>query len=152
MNILYDVVYGYWLAQLTQVNHVTEEVYIYTLRCYAISIRCNAVYKLRVCMIDRCVIAPCRWNGQPDTNNVIHQEWYIIINCIMPVILFFHFLHACSLCILDYNYVHDLLCRAEMQVRTARDYCTDSWLWYFLSGGLNHQTAHHLFPGMPTNY
>ncbi len=38
-------------------------------------------------------------------------------------------------------------CRAEMQVRTTRDYCTDSWLWYFLSGGLNHQTAHHLFPG-----
>ncbi|XP_064402410.1 uncharacterized protein LOC135348161 [Halichondria panicea] len=80
---LYDVVYGYWLAQLTQVNHVTEEV---------------------------------EW-PEPDTNNVIHQEW------------------------------------AEMQVRTARDYCTDSWLWYFLSGGLNHQTAHHLFPGvLQSNY
>ncbi|XP_064402408.1 uncharacterized protein LOC135348159 [Halichondria panicea] len=83
MNILYDMVYGYWLAQLTQVNHVTEEV---------------------------------EW-PEPDTNNVIHQEW------------------------------------AEMQVRTTRDYCTDSWVWYFLSGGLNHQTAHHLFPGiLQSNY
>ena len=26
MNIIYDVTYGFWLAQLTQVNHVTEEV------------------------------------------------------------------------------------------------------------------------------
>ena len=29
-----------------------------------------------------------------------------------------------------------------------RDYCTDSWFWYIMSGGLNHQTAHHLFPDM----
>ena len=41
--------------------------------------------------------------------------------------------------------------RAELQVRTTQDYCTDSWIWYFLSGGLNHQTAHHLFPGTQHN-
>ena len=26
MNILYDVILGFWMAQLTQVNHVNEEV------------------------------------------------------------------------------------------------------------------------------
>ncbi|XP_064402409.1 uncharacterized protein LOC135348160 [Halichondria panicea] len=78
MNILYDVILGFWMAQLTQVNHVNEEV---------------------------------EW-PQADTDNVIHKEW------------------------------------AEMQVRTTRDYCTDSWVWHFLSGALNHQTAHHLFPGV----
>ena len=43
-------------------------------------------------------------------------------------------------------------CRAELQVRTTQDYCTDSWIWYFLSGGLNHQTAHHLFPGKQSGH
>ncbi len=33
LNILYDVILGYWMAQLTQVNHVTEEVRIWSLRC-----------------------------------------------------------------------------------------------------------------------
>ena len=31
MNIIYDVMYGFWLAQLTQVNHVTEEVSLYAI-------------------------------------------------------------------------------------------------------------------------
>ncbi|CAI8051497.1 Acyl-lipid (8-3)-desaturase [Geodia barretti] len=37
--------------------------------------------------------------------------------------------------------------RAEMQVPTAQDY-TDSWFWTVFTGALNHQTAHHLFPGV----
>ena len=26
------------------------------------------------------------------------------------------------------------------------DYCTDSWFWTLITGGINHQSAHHLFP------
>eukprot|EP00118_Oscarella_pearsei_P028687 m.2704 g.2704 ORF g.2704 m.2704 type:complete len:458 (+) comp8851_c0_seq1:443-1816(+) len=36
----------------------------------------------------------------------------------------------------------------EMQVRTTQDYSTDSWFWTYMTGALNHQTAHHLFPGV----
>ena len=28
------------------------------------------------------------------------------------------------------------------------DFATDSWFWSVFSGHLNHQTAHHLFPGV----
>lgn len=38
--------------------------------------------------------------------------------------------------------------RAEMQVATTQDYATDSWFWTVFTGALNHQTAHHLFPGI----
>ena len=38
--------------------------------------------------------------------------------------------------------------RAKLQVMSAVDYCTDSWFWFILSGGINHQTSHHLFPEM----
>ena len=38
--------------------------------------------------------------------------------------------------------------RAEMQVATTQDYGTDSWFWTVFTGGLNHQTTHHLFPGV----
>ena len=37
---------------------------------------------------------------------------------------------------------------AELQVATAQDYATDSWFWSVFTGSLNHQTAHHLFPGV----
>jgi fatty acid desaturase/predicted heme/steroid binding protein len=37
---------------------------------------------------------------------------------------------------------------AEMQVRTTIDYGHGSWLTTFLTGGLNYQVAHHLFPGV----
>jgi fatty acid desaturase len=37
---------------------------------------------------------------------------------------------------------------AEMQVATTQDYATDSWFWNVFTGALNHQTAHHLFPGI----
>jgi fatty acid desaturase len=37
---------------------------------------------------------------------------------------------------------------AEMQVATTQDYATDSWFWNVFTGALNHQTAHHLFPGV----
>jgi fatty acid desaturase len=37
---------------------------------------------------------------------------------------------------------------AEMQVATTQDYATDSWFWTVFTGALNHQTAHHLFPGV----
>ena len=38
--------------------------------------------------------------------------------------------------------------RAELQVLTTTDYATDGWLWTVLTGSLNHQVAHHLFPGV----
>ena len=38
--------------------------------------------------------------------------------------------------------------RAEMQVATTQDYATDSWFWTVFTGALNHQTTHHLFPGV----
>ena len=37
---------------------------------------------------------------------------------------------------------------AELQVATTQDYATDSWFWTVFTGALNHQTAHHLFPGV----
>ena len=54
---------------------------------------------------------------------------------IIPVILYLCMMDCC-------------IDRAELQVLTTCDYCTDSWFWYIMSGGLNHQTAHHLFPDM----
>ena len=38
--------------------------------------------------------------------------------------------------------------RAELQVATTQDYATDSWFWTVFTGALNHQTTHHLFPGV----
>ena len=38
--------------------------------------------------------------------------------------------------------------RAELQVATTQDYATDSWFWSVFTGALNHQVAHHLFPGV----
>ena len=35
-----------------------------------------------------------------------------------------------------------------MQVATTQDYATDSWFWTVFTGALNHQTTHHLFPGV----
>ena len=41
-----------------------------------------------------------------------------------------------------------LLCRAEFQCATTKDFATDSWFWTVFTGVLNHQTVHHLFPGI----
>ncbi len=35
-----------------------------------------------------------------------------------------------------------------MQVATTQDYATNSWFWTVFTGALNHQTTHHLFPGI----
>ena len=35
-----------------------------------------------------------------------------------------------------------------MQVATTQDYATRSWFWTLVTGALNHQTTHHLFPGV----
>ena len=35
---------------------------------------------------------------------------------------------------------------------TTKDYATDSWIWTLLTGALNHQVAHHLFPGVLQSY
>ena len=35
-----------------------------------------------------------------------------------------------------------------MQVATTQDYSTDNWFWSLIAGTLNHQVAHHLFPGI----
>ncbi|EFC50633.1 predicted protein [Naegleria gruberi] len=37
---------------------------------------------------------------------------------------------------------------AAIQVTTCIDYCHDSYLWTYLSGFLNYQVIHHLFPGI----
>ena len=42
--------------------------------------------------------------------------------------------------------------RAEYQVLTTKDYATDSWLCTLLTGALNHQVAHHLFPDVLQTY
>ncbi|KAK2554711.1 Acyl-lipid (8-3)-desaturase [Acropora cervicornis] len=41
---------------------------------------------------------------------------------------------------------------AELQAETAQDFSTDSWFFNVFSGALNHQTAHHLFPGVSQFY
>lgn len=41
---------------------------------------------------------------------------------------------------------------AEMQCAPTQDYATDSWFWTVFTGGLNHQTSHHLFPHMLQSY
>ena len=41
---------------------------------------------------------------------------------------------------------------AEMQVASTVDYATDSWFWTVVTGSLNHQVAHHLFPGVLQTY
>ena len=38
--------------------------------------------------------------------------------------------------------------RAELQIATTQDYATRSWFWTVFTGALNHQTTHHLFPGI----
>ena len=43
-------------------------------------------------------------------------------------------------------------CRAEYQVLTTKDYATDSLLCTLLTGSLNHQVAHHLFPDVLQSY
>jgi len=37
---------------------------------------------------------------------------------------------------------------AELQVQTAIDYCQDSYFWTYISGNLNYQVVHHLFPSV----
>eukprot|EP00051_Salpingoeca_urceolata_P019699 m.290643 g.290643 ORF g.290643 m.290643 type:complete len:658 (-) comp19469_c3_seq1:192-2165(-) len=40
----------------------------------------------------------------------------------------------------------------KLQIETTVDYATSSWLWSFLTGALNHQTTHHVFPGVNQFY
>jgi acyl-lipid (8-3)-desaturase len=37
---------------------------------------------------------------------------------------------------------------AAQQMSTSADFCHGSWLWTHVSGGLNYQVIHHLFPGI----
>ncbi|KAK3742746.1 hypothetical protein QZH41_018952 [Actinostola sp. cb2023] len=37
---------------------------------------------------------------------------------------------------------------AELQIKTSLDYATDNWFWNTFTGALNHQSTHHLFPGV----
>ena len=41
---------------------------------------------------------------------------------------------------------------AEMQLASTVDYATDSWFWTVVTAALNHQVAHHLFPGVLQTY
>eukprot|EP01135_Chromosphaera_perkinsii_P002483 Nk52_evm89s223 gene=Nk52_evmTU89s223 len=47
--------------------------------------------------------------------------------------------------VIDYDW-------AEMQVLTTQDYDTTSYWITFLTGGLNHQVSHHLFPAISQGY
>ena len=40
----------------------------------------------------------------------------------------------------------------EMQIASTVDYATESWFWTVVTGALNHQVAHHLFPGVLQTY
>eukprot|EP01024_Parvocaulis_polyphysoides_P014199 TRINITY_DN1572_c0_g3_i1.p4 TRINITY_DN1572_c0_g3~~TRINITY_DN1572_c0_g3_i1.p4 ORF type:complete len:112 (-),score=2.06 TRINITY_DN1572_c0_g3_i1:176-490(-) len=37
---------------------------------------------------------------------------------------------------------------AERQLLSTADFAPRSWFWTHVSGGLNHQVVHHLFPGV----
>jgi len=41
---------------------------------------------------------------------------------------------------------------ATLQVRTAADYAPDSFFWTYLSGYLNYQIVHHLFPSVAPHH
>ena len=41
---------------------------------------------------------------------------------------------------------------AELQIASTVDYATESWFWTVFTGALNHQVAHHLFPGVLQTY
>ncbi|KAF9975098.1 sphingolipid delta-4 desaturase [Actinomortierella ambigua] len=41
---------------------------------------------------------------------------------------------------------------AAMQVETTQDYAHDSWLWTSITGSLNYQAVHHLFPGISQHH
>ena len=41
---------------------------------------------------------------------------------------------------------------AEMQVATTVDFATNSWFWSMITGTVNHQIAHHLFPDVLQTY
>eukprot|EP01126_Amoeba_proteus_P016435 TRINITY_DN1760_c0_g1_i14.p1 TRINITY_DN1760_c0_g1~~TRINITY_DN1760_c0_g1_i14.p1 ORF type:complete len:443 (+),score=38.43 TRINITY_DN1760_c0_g1_i14:548-1876(+) len=43
-------------------------------------------------------------------------------------------------------------CWAIHQVKTSHNFSHGSWLWWMLSGGLNYQIEHHLFPGINSNH
>jgi fatty acid desaturase len=47
---------------------------------------------------------------------------------------------------IDYNY--DGECWAEMQIRSSANWSPQSTFWWLVSGGLNFQIEHHLFPGV----
>jgi fatty acid desaturase len=37
---------------------------------------------------------------------------------------------------------------AKQQIATCADFCHGSWFWTHISGGLNYQAIHHLFPSV----
>jgi fatty acid desaturase len=41
---------------------------------------------------------------------------------------------------------------AELQLRTTQDYAHGSWFWTTFTGALNHQSTHHLVPGIHQYY
>lgn len=41
---------------------------------------------------------------------------------------------------------------AELQLKTTQDYAHDSIFWTSLTGGLNYQTVHHIFPNIHQSY
>jgi len=41
---------------------------------------------------------------------------------------------------------------AVVQLATTQDYCHDSWFWAFVTGALNYQVVHHLFPDIAQHH
>lgn len=57
-----------------------------------------------------------------------------------------------SVLFLDSSSAEPKMTWSEMQVATTADYATNSTLWSFLTGGLNNQVVHHLFPWVLSSY
>ena len=85
----------------------------------------------------------------PDKTNVLLLLWTDRIDSAMYYVMYCvhytQYVCVCQMYVL-YSSLFDL--RAEMQVATTQDYATDSWFWTVFTGALNHQTTHHLFPGV----
>eukprot|EP01130_Rhizamoeba_saxonica_P001719 TRINITY_DN1157_c0_g1_i2.p1 TRINITY_DN1157_c0_g1~~TRINITY_DN1157_c0_g1_i2.p1 ORF type:complete len:284 (+),score=34.62 TRINITY_DN1157_c0_g1_i2:274-1125(+) len=83
--------------------------------------------------------------------------WYSgILHCIVPMQLVggwflaavFAVSHNTEECEYNIDFIADKMDWAEMQIRTSANWSVGSTMWLLVSGGLNYQIEHHLFPGV----
>jgi fatty acid desaturase len=65
--------------------------------------------------------------------------------CMLTGIQYIYLLHI-------FSFYSIWIYRWKLQILTTQDYSTDSWFVTFMTGALNHQTAHHVFPGIAQCY